>query len=139
TERFLQYRGSGTRRRGCSRRIHKHQGTALGRNRRSGRSGVRAEPCISNARAPSNRRMRDIIGGNFASFQWQLWPPARVRVVNWNIDRGLKLSAIVDFLASQRADLITLQEADLNAKRTHHLNIAEEIARRLEMNYVFGR
>ncbi len=27
---------------------------------------------------------------------------------------------------------------DLNARRTHRLNIAEEIARKLEMNYVFG-
>jgi len=83
--------------------------------------------------------MKDIIGGNFAGFQWQFWPPQAVRVVNWNIDRGLKLAEIIDFLASQRADLITLQEADLNAKRTRHLNIAEEIARKLEMNYVFGR
>jgi hypothetical protein len=32
-----------------------------------------------------------------------------------------------------------LQEADLNARRTHRLNIAEEIARKLQMNYVFGR
>jgi endonuclease/exonuclease/phosphatase family metal-dependent hydrolase len=83
--------------------------------------------------------MRDIISKDFAGFQWQLWPPQVLRVVNWNIDRGLKLNEIIDFLASQRADLITLQEADLNAKRTHHLNVAEEIARKLEMNYVFGR
>ena len=43
------------------------------------------------------------------------------------------------FLASQNADLLTLQEVDLNARRTRRLNIAEEIARRLGMNYVFGR
>ena len=31
-----------------------------------------------------------------------------------------------------------LQWVDLNARRAHHMNIAEEIARKLEMNYVFG-
>jgi hypothetical protein len=34
---------------------------------------------------------------------------------------------------------LILQEVDLNARRTHRLNIAEEIARKLGMNYVFGR
>jgi endonuclease/exonuclease/phosphatase family metal-dependent hydrolase len=37
------------------------------------------------------------------------------------------------------ADIVILQEVDLNARRTHRLNIAETIARKLEMNYVFGR
>ena len=46
---------------------------------------------------------------------------------------------IADFLASQQADLLTLQEVDLNARRTHSLNVAEELARKLGMNYVFGR
>ena len=62
-----------------------------------------------------------------------------MRVINWNIERGLRLREITDFFASQNADLLTLQEVDLNARRTHRLNIAEEIARRLKMNYVFAR
>ncbi|HYT22948.1 MAG TPA: endonuclease/exonuclease/phosphatase family protein, partial [Candidatus Polarisedimenticolia bacterium] len=57
----------------------------------------------------------------------------------WNIDRGLQLQAIIDFLASTNADILILQEVDLNARRTHRLNIAEEIARKLQMDYVFGR
>src|SRR5262249_43012086 len=43
------------------------------------------------------------------------------------------------FLASTNADILSLQEVDLNARRTHHLNVGEEIARKLQMNYVFGR
>jgi endonuclease/exonuclease/phosphatase family metal-dependent hydrolase len=62
-----------------------------------------------------------------------------MRVVNWNIERGMRLREITDFLASQKADLLILQEVDLNAHRTHFLNIADEIARALQMNYVFGR
>ena len=83
--------------------------------------------------------MNDVLAGNFAVWRWQFWPPRAIRVVNWNIDRGLRLAEITDFLASQQADLLTLQEVDLNARRTHFRNIAEELARKLEMNYVFGR
>jgi endonuclease/exonuclease/phosphatase family metal-dependent hydrolase len=82
--------------------------------------------------------MNDILAGNFAPCRWYLWPPETIRVVNWNIDRGLRLPDIIDFLASQQADLLTLQEVDLNAKRTGHRNVAEELARKLKMNFVFG-
>jgi endonuclease/exonuclease/phosphatase family metal-dependent hydrolase len=59
--------------------------------------------------------------------------------VDWNINRGLKLAGIIGFLRGTGADLILLQECDLNARRTNRINIAEEIARQLKMNYVFGR
>jgi endonuclease/exonuclease/phosphatase family metal-dependent hydrolase len=42
-----------------------------------------------------------------------------------------------DFLVGVNADILILQEVDLNARRTYRLNIAEEIARKLGMNYVF--
>src|SRR5262249_11895434 len=42
-------------------------------------------------------------------------------------------------LHAQRADLLILQEVDLNARRTHFLNVADEIARKLGLNYVFGQ
>ena len=83
--------------------------------------------------------MNDILAGNYALPRWELWPQNAVRVVNWNIERGMRLTEVIDFLDSQRADLLILQEVDLNARRTHFLNIAEEIARKLQMNYVFGR
>ena len=77
--------------------------------------------------------------GNFAPLRWLIWPPRSVGIVDWNIDRGLQLQAVIDFLANANADILMLQEADLNARRTRRLNIAEEIARKLQMNYVFGR
>ena len=82
--------------------------------------------------------MGDILAGDFAANRLQLWPPRTLKVVNWNIDRGLRLQEVADFLDSQQADLLTLQEVDLNARRTHRLNVAEEFARKLRMNYVFG-
>jgi endonuclease/exonuclease/phosphatase family metal-dependent hydrolase len=83
--------------------------------------------------------MNDVLTGSFAAREYDRRPLQRMRVVNWNIDRGLQLPAIVDFLESQNADLLILQEVDLNARRTRRLNVAEEIARQLQMNYVFGR
>jgi endonuclease/exonuclease/phosphatase family metal-dependent hydrolase len=81
--------------------------------------------------------MRDISLGNFAAPRWP-WPSDTIRVIDWNIDRGLRLQEIIEFLDAQRADVLILQEVDLDARRTGYLNIAEEIARQLRMNYVFG-
>ncbi|HXJ87985.1 MAG TPA: endonuclease/exonuclease/phosphatase family protein [Candidatus Binatia bacterium] len=83
--------------------------------------------------------MPEIVTGNFAPCRWVLWPPSSLRVVDWNINRGLELHRIIDFLAGADADVVTLQEVDVNARRTHRLNVAEEIARSLQMDYVFGR
>jgi endonuclease/exonuclease/phosphatase family metal-dependent hydrolase len=81
----------------------------------------------------------EIIVGNFAPSQWISWPRSSFRVVDWNIDRGLKLPAIIDFLGDAQADIVILQEVDINAHRTHRVNVAQEIARKLQFNYVFGR
>ena len=83
--------------------------------------------------------MPEIVTGSFAPFKWLLWPPNSLRIVDWNIDRGLQLQGVIDFLGAENADILILQEVDLNARRTHRMNIAEEIARKLKMNYVFGR
>jgi endonuclease/exonuclease/phosphatase family metal-dependent hydrolase len=83
--------------------------------------------------------MDDILCGNYAPLQWNLWPHHVLRVVNWNIERGMRLPEVIEFLDSQKADLLILQEVDLNARRTRFLNIAEEVARKLGLNYVFGR
>jgi endonuclease/exonuclease/phosphatase family metal-dependent hydrolase len=82
---------------------------------------------------------QEIESGNFSVPLWNLFSPDSVKVVSWNIDRGSKLRRVIEFLAGEKADIVLLQEADLNARRTHHLNVAREIAQKLAMNYVFGR
>lgn len=82
---------------------------------------------------------KEIIAENFAPPQWFSWLRDSIRVVDWNIDRGLKLPSIIEFLGDANADILTLQEVDINCHRTHRLNIAHEIARKLQLNYVFGR
>ncbi len=83
--------------------------------------------------------MQEIETGNFSPPRLILIPPDSIRVVNWNINRGLRLQRVIEFLAGAKADVILLQESDLNARRTHHLNVAKEIAQKLQLNYVFGR
>jgi endonuclease/exonuclease/phosphatase family metal-dependent hydrolase len=82
---------------------------------------------------------QEIESGNFAVPRWALYGPDSIKVVDWNIDRGLKLGGTIEFLAGTKADIILLQEVDVNCRRTHHVNVAREIAQKLEMNYVFGR
>ena len=83
--------------------------------------------------------MQEIETGNFSPPRLVLIPPDSIRVVNWNINRGLRLRHVIEFLATAKADVVLLQESDLNARRTQHLNVAKEIAQKLQLNYVFGR
>lgn len=98
--------------------------------------------CVSTAHPNGysvDMEMPDIVTGNFAPARSVVSAAKSLRIVDWNIDRGQQLQRVTDFLVGVNADVLILQEVDLNARRTHRLNIAETIARRLEMNYVFGR
>jgi endonuclease/exonuclease/phosphatase family metal-dependent hydrolase len=83
--------------------------------------------------------MDQIISGGFVPPRLQLWARESFRVVNWNIERGTRLESILKFLRKYKADLIFLQEVDLNARRTRHLDVAREIARSLQLNFAFGK
>lgn len=65
-------------------------------------------------------------------------PRNSFRIVSWNIERGLQFLRILDFLRTIQADLLLLQEVDLNARRTRHRDIAAELAQALRLNYAFG-
>jgi endonuclease/exonuclease/phosphatase family metal-dependent hydrolase len=83
--------------------------------------------------------MDQVITGGFAPAQGAPWSREFIRVVSWNINRGLKFSGILSFLRDAAADLILLQEVDLDARRTHRLDIGRELAQSLRLNYVFGK
>jgi endonuclease/exonuclease/phosphatase family metal-dependent hydrolase len=61
-----------------------------------------------------------------------------LKLLNWNIERGLQFSGIVGAIETERPDICILQEVDLNAHRTGRRNVAEELARKFQLNYVFG-
>jgi endonuclease/exonuclease/phosphatase family metal-dependent hydrolase len=62
----------------------------------------------------------------------------RAAVLNWNIDRGEHLDDIKEQIRQHRPDLCIFQEVDLDARRTHRANVAEDLARTFDMNYVFA-
>jgi endonuclease/exonuclease/phosphatase family metal-dependent hydrolase len=83
--------------------------------------------------------MEELESGSFSNRPFRRVWPETIRVVSWNVNRGLRLIGVIDFLQASSADLILLQETDINAHRTGRRNIPREIARALEMDYIFGR
>jgi endonuclease/exonuclease/phosphatase family metal-dependent hydrolase len=82
--------------------------------------------------------MTNVARGEFRFGPMKPWSRGFLRIVSWNIERGLQFVKIVDFLRTVEADLLLLQEVDLNARRTHYRDVASELARALKLNYVFG-
>ncbi len=61
-----------------------------------------------------------------------------IRIVTWNIDRGSEFRTIGSELAQNPADLCLLQEVDWKTKRTGQADVAEELAKRLQLNLSYG-
>ncbi len=82
--------------------------------------------------------MKEIETGSFLSAADSRAPGHEIRVISWNINRGEQLDGVLEFLHRTPADLILLQETDVNARRTQYRTVAREIAQALRMDYVFG-
>jgi endonuclease/exonuclease/phosphatase family metal-dependent hydrolase len=59
-----------------------------------------------------------------------------LKLLTWNIERGLRLAEIAAAIKQEAPDVCLLQEVDVNARRTGRQNIAESLARQLGYNYV---
>lgn len=59
------------------------------------------------------------------------------RVVQWNIERGMKMDAIVSDLRALNADFIVLQELDVNCRRSSYVNVPKELAKALQAELYF--
>jgi endonuclease/exonuclease/phosphatase family metal-dependent hydrolase len=62
--------------------------------------------------------------------------PAQLRVVSWNIERGVRFPEILSTLQRLEADVILLQEADRFADRSGKRDVANDLARELGMHWV---
>ncbi len=80
--------------------------------------------------------MEEVRTGRFATKD--AGPNGILRVLDWNIDRGYDLEGISASIKEHQPDLAILQEVDLNARRTHRADVAAELAKRLQLNYVFA-
>ncbi len=69
--------------------------------------------CSAQSREASRNQVRRCHQGS---------PTARlaetIRVITWNIERGIEYPGIVDFLRQAKADILLLQEVDANARRS---------------------
>ncbi len=71
----------------------------------------------------------------------------KLKVMSYNIHHAnppsregyIDLDAIAAVIKAQDPDLLALQEVDVNTERSGAFNQAEELARRLSMNYYFGK
>ena len=68
-----------------------------------------------------------------------------LRILSYNIRHGvgmdgkLDLQRIADIISAKRPDLVALQEVDMNCKRTGKINISEQLARMVGMQYKFAK
>jgi hypothetical protein len=63
--------------------------------------------------------------------------PPVVRMVQFNIERGYKLDAIIPALREIDADILSLQEVDVGCDRSGGVDTGTAIAEALRLNYAF--
>ena len=64
--------------------------------------------------------------------------PASVRVVTWNIERGVRYESILAVLRSIDADVVLLQEVDRYCRRSGYRDVARDLGHDLGMNWIFA-
>ena len=100
---------------------------------------LRSSRLYQGLRTEIRRVLRSVVQEN-----WTRRPTSglrKIRVLAWNIERGLRLDGIVTALRDDPrlgADLYLLTELDWGMARTQNRAVAQEIARALELNYVFA-
>jgi endonuclease/exonuclease/phosphatase family metal-dependent hydrolase len=82
--------------------------------------------------------MDHVLSGEYAASSAATAARREIRVLNWNINRGLKLPGVMDFISRQQPDVCIFQEVDLHAKRTARQDVANVVASHFQFNYVFG-
>ncbi len=65
-------------------------------------------------------------------------PGFPLKLLSWNIERGLRLPAVTAILARERPQICLLQEVDWRARRTGRRDVAALLAERLHFHYVFA-
>ena len=59
-----------------------------------------------------------------------------LRIVTWNIERGLAYASVLEVLRKLDADVLLLQEVDRDCRRTEYRHVAKDLAHALNMNWV---
>jgi endonuclease/exonuclease/phosphatase family metal-dependent hydrolase len=101
----------------------------------TGKPGLSTAGALAMSVSSSPDNLNKIYQGKFSSAT----NGARcLRLLSWNIERGLQRAGIEAAIEREKPDICILQEVDLNARRTGRQNVAEELGRMFQLNYVFG-
>lgn len=76
------------------------------------------------------------VAGDPSRLVWPLASDRPLRIVTWNIERGVKFEAVQSVLQELDADVVLLQEVDRFCSRSDDRDVARELALHLRMNYV---
>ena len=76
------------------------------------------------------------VNGEPSRLVWPLATDRPLRIVTWNIERGVKFVAVQSVLQELDADVVLLQEVDRFCSRSDDRDVARELAEQLRMNYV---
>ena len=60
-----------------------------------------------------------------------------IKIIQWNIERGYKIDLILSDLQKQNADILLLQEIDINCERSNRINCLTMLAEKLKMSYAY--
>ena len=60
-----------------------------------------------------------------------------LKIIQWNIERGYKIDLIISDLLKQNADILLLQEIDINCERSNRINCLTMLAEKLKMSYAY--
>jgi endonuclease/exonuclease/phosphatase family metal-dependent hydrolase len=81
------------------------------------------------------------LDGSFAP-RYEGPPPATLRVVQWNVEKGLRFDALASQLAKHPilsgADVVMLDEVDFGMARSGNRHVARDLAERLGMHWLFA-
>lgn len=78
------------------------------------------------------------ISGQPARFGQVVDESREIKVVTWNIQRGVEFDRILATLQGMEADIILLQEVDLFCRRSGWRDIAKDLAEALGMNWQYA-
>src|SRR4051812_15253335 len=62
-------------------------------------------------------------------------PAGDLKVITWNIERGQAYDSVLAVLRDLDADVLLLQEVDRACRRTRDRDVAQDLARALDMNW----
>lgn len=89
-------------------------------------------------------RLREVLESPHSLRAESAQPKVRdfLRIVHWNIERGNNFDGVLDALRNhpelKHADLLLLNEVDVGMVRTGNRHVAADLARALEMNFIYG-